>query len=72
MNSVFSLLSRECEPGSNPVLADPAYRRHLAVAAFYKFILSLLGDGAPKRAKSGSSPIDDTRGTSSGTYTLPK
>ncbi len=36
---IFNMLHEECDPGEDYVLSDPAYRRHLATALFYKVLI---------------------------------
>ncbi|KAK3581541.1 hypothetical protein CHS0354_031882 [Potamilus streckersoni] len=60
-------LQLEIVPDSNPVDANPAYRRNLALAFFYRYVLYVLGDHVGSRLQSGSTPL--VRSLSSGQQT---
>jgi xanthine dehydrogenase/oxidase len=66
LTSAFKLLSSELNPDHDPVLADPQYRRSLAMALFYKFLLFANSKSVDPTFLSGIESLIDSRGLSSG------
>lgn len=64
LNKIMSSLHKEIIPDDNPVNTSPEYRRQLAQALVYKFVLSILGDQARPELRSGSTQV--IRGVSRG------
>ncbi|KAK7469495.1 hypothetical protein BaRGS_00036474 [Batillaria attramentaria] len=67
LKGALSTLVGEINPTPHPVLASPKYRRDLAAALFYKFVLSVMPDKVAQRYQSGATQL--VRPVSSGVQT---
>ncbi|RNA44115.1 xanthine dehydrogenase-like isoform X1, partial [Brachionus plicatilis] len=71
LNSALEILNSEITPNNDPVLASPEYRRSLALALFYKFVLEICQKEINPKYFSAFQSLIDTRPLSQGSHTFP-
>ena len=71
LNSAFDILNSEINPNDDPVLATPDYRKSLAMALFYKFVLEICQREINPKYSSAFQSLIDTRPLSQGSHSFP-
>ncbi|CAG0884273.1 unnamed protein product [Darwinula stevensoni] len=72
LQAALNILGGEIQPDSQPADASPTYRRTLAQALFYKWVLGIVGEVAGGRMRSGGSGLERPLSSGKQSYTTDK